>query len=154
MAKSSAQLRAGIWIYILLTWSVACYAAETRALAQGLSSIPIQDIGIVLVLSIVGGVTGTLIKVAKRDVVVVNMTLEVVKDIMAAIVVGLLAYFATNWWQENINPAGQAAVILLGGYGGSKVLDLILDEGGIPWLRHFFARTSPTITKPQEETPP
>lgn len=158
MAKSSAQLKAGIWIYILLTWSVACFAAETRTLAQGLSTIPIQDIGIVIVLAVVGGATGTLVKLTKRDVVIVNMVLEVAKDTMASIVVGLLAYFSTNWW-EGINLWAQAVLILLGGYGGSKVLDVILDEGGIPWLRLVFARlfgrTAPTDpVKPREETPP
>lgn len=156
MAKSSAQLKAGIWIYVLLTWSVACYAAETRALAQGLSAIPIQDIGIVLVLAIVGGATGTLVKLTKRDVVIVNMVLEIAKDTMASIVVGLLAYFATNWW-EGINLWAQAVLILLGGYGGSKVLDVLLDEGGIPWLRLVFARLLGRATdsgKSREETPP
>lgn len=157
MAKSSAQLKAGIWIYILLTWSVACYAAESRTLAQGLSTIPLQDIGIVLVLSVVGGITGTLVKLTKKDVVIVNMALEIAKDTMASIVVGLLAYFATNWW-ENINLWAQAVLILLGGYGGSKVLDVLLDEGGIPWLRlvfgRLFGRTVPEAVKPREETPP
>lgn len=157
MAKSSAQLKAGIWIYILLTWSVACYAAEARTLAQGLSTIPIQDIGIVLVLAVVGGVTGTLVKLTKKDVVVVNMVLEVAKDIMASIVVGLLAYFATNWWQEDVNLSAQAGIILLGGYGGSRVLDLILDEAGVPGLRLVFSRIlgrAPEPANPHEETPP
>jgi hypothetical protein len=156
VAKSSAQLKAGIWIAILLTWSMACYAAEARTLAQGLSTIPIQDIGVVLVLAIVGGVTGTLVKLAKRDVVIVNLVLEVAKDTMASIVVGLLAFFATNWW-EDINLWAQAVLILLGGYGGSKVLDVLLDEGGIPWLRlvftRLFGRTADPV-KPREETPP
>ena len=85
-----------------------------------------------------------------------NMVLEVAKDTMASIVVGLLAYFSTNWW-EGINLWAQAGLILLGGYGGSKVLDILLDEAGIPWLRTIFTRLAgrvPDPVKPPEETPP
>lgn len=162
MAKSSAQLKAGIWIYILLTWSMACYAAETRTLAQGLSSIPVQDIGIVLVLSVVGGITGTLLKITKKDVLISNMALEIAKDMMASIVVGLFAYFLTNWWGDDFNLSAQAGLILLGGCGGSKFLDLILDEAGVPGIRLVITRVfgrgaepaTPTAAKPTEETPP
>lgn len=155
MAKSGAQLRWAFRFYVMLTWSAVCYAAEVRTLSQGLSTIPVQDIGIVLVLSVVGGATGTLVKLTKKEVVIVNMMLEVAKDTMASLVVGLLAFFFTSWW-EGISLWAQAGLILLGGYGGSKVLDVMLDEGGIPWLRMIFSRLlgKPDVVKPQEETPP
>lgn len=158
MAKS-VQLKWTIWCYLILTWSAVCYAAEARSLTEGLSSIPARDVGVVLVLSIVGGVAGTLVKLTKRDVIVANLPLEIAKDMMASLVVGLLTFFFTSWW-DGVSYWLQAGLIMLAGYGGSKVLDMLLDEGGIPWLRSLFSRLfgrhteAPVVPPAREDTPP
>jgi hypothetical protein len=155
----SVQLKWAIWCYLFVTWSAVCYAAESTALSQGLSSIPVRDVGVVLVLSVVGGIAGTLVKLTKRDTVVKHLSLEIAKDFMASLVVGLLTFFFTSWW-EGVSYWLQAGLIMLAGYGGSKVLDLLLDEGGIPWLRAFMGRLfgkpmdPPVVAPPKEETPP
>ncbi len=141
MAKS-LQLKYAIWSYLLLNWSVVAYAAENTMVA-GIESIPAKAIIYVLSLSIVGGAAGTLTKLARPDVAVRNLPLEITKDIFASIVAGMLAYFFTNW-----KSAGglamdfwlQAALVTIAGYGGSKILDVALVDGAMPWLKSFVAR--------------
>lgn len=136
---TSLQLTRAIWVYILVTWSAVCYAAESMTLAKGLGSIPLEDIGTALSLAIVGGITGTLAKLSRPDHGVKKLSLEIVKDVMSSLVVGMLAFFFSSYW-EGVDIWVQAGAILLAGYGGSKVLDVAMDDGAIPWFRAFLGR--------------
>lgn len=137
MAKS-LQLKYAIWACLFLNWGAVAYAAE-NPLVAGLESIPAKAIGYVLALSIVGGTAGTLTKLARPDVVVRNLPLEITKDMVASVVIGLLVFFVSMWW-EGINFWLQAAAITMAGYSGSKGLDLLLIEGAIPGVRQFLRR--------------
>lgn len=137
MAKS-LQLKYAIWACPILNWGAVAYAAE-NPLVQGIESIPAKALGYVLSLSIVGGTAGTLTKLARPDLVVRNLPLEITKDMVASIVVGMIVFFVTMWW-EGVNFWLQAAMITMAGYSGSKGLDMLLVDGAMPWFRQFMQR--------------
>lgn len=137
MAKS-LQLKYAIWAYLLLTWSALAYAAD-NPLVTGLESIPHKAIAYVLGLAIIGGAAGTLTKLSRPDTVVRNLPLEICKDILASIVAGLLAFFLASW-ANRFDFWLIAAMVTMAGYGGSKMLDVALVEGAMPWFRDFLRR--------------
>lgn len=149
MAKS-LQLKYAIWACLILNWGAVAYAAE-NPLVEGIESIPIKALGYVLALSIVGGTAGTLTKIARPDVLVRNLPLEITRDMLASIVAGLLVFFVTMWW-EGVNFWLQAALVTMAGYGGSKVLDMMLIDGAMPWFRQFMQRVF-NITPPKDGPP-
>lgn len=158
MAKS-LQLKIAILLHLLLTWCTFAYAAEENSFVAGLESIPLKAIGLVLFISVVGGSASTLTKIARPDVVVRSLALEISKDMVCSIAAGMLLFLFTSWWTWNF--WGQATMILLAGYGGSKVLDFSLSEGFFPALARALGRTAEStkpanpITPPvQEESPP
>lgn len=138
MAKSSNQLKYAVWAYLLVQWSAVAYAAE-HPLVAGIESIPLTAVLYVFALSIVGGAAGTLTKLARPDIVVRNLVLEISKDIVASVAAGLLVFFFTSWW-DNVNFWLQAAAVTMAGYGGSKILDLALADGFLPWMQRAFGR--------------
>lgn len=157
MAKS-LQLKIAILIHLLLTWCTFAYAAEENSFVAGIESIPLKAIGLVVFISIVGGSASTLTKIARPDVVVRSLVLEIAKDFVCSVAAGLLVFLFTSWWTWNF--WGQATMILLAGYGGSKVLDFGLAEGFFPALSRALGRAPekitpivPTPVAPQEETP-
>lgn len=137
MAKS-VQLKWAIWIYLLLNWTAVAYASESPFVA-GIETIPVKAVAYVFGLAIIGGAAGTLTKLSRPDIVVRNLPLEITKDIVASLAAGLLVFFFTSWW-DNINFWLQAAFVTMAGYGGSKVLDLALADGFLPWLQRAFGR--------------
>jgi asparagine N-glycosylation enzyme membrane subunit Stt3 len=134
----SLQLKYAIWLSVLMNWGAVAYAAE-NPLVEGLESIPLKAVGYVLALSIIGGTAGTLTKIARPDIVVRNLPLEITKDMIASLVAGLLVFFFTSWW-STINFWLQAALVTMAGYGGSKVLDMMLIDGAMPWFKNFMQR--------------
>lgn len=149
MAKS-LQLKYAIWAYLFLTWSTMAYAADNR-FVDGIEAIPHKAFAYVLGLAIIGGAAGTLTKLSRPDVVVRSLPLEISKDIMASLVAGLLAFFASSW-VDKFDFWLTAIAITLAGYGGSKVLDAALVEGAMPWLRDFMRRVF-NVTPPKDGTP-
>lgn len=150
MAKSSSQLKQAIWAYLCVQWSAVAYAAE-HPLVAGIESIPLAAMLYVFALSIVGGAAGTLTKLARPEIQVRNLPLEIAKDIVASIAAGMLVFFFTSWWKD-VNFWLQAALVTMAGYGGSKVLDLALADGFLPWLQRAFGRT--TAEPPRREDTP
>lgn len=155
MAKS-LQLKIALILHVLFTWNAFAYAAEENAFVAGIESIPIKAIGLVVFISFVGGSASTLTKIARPDIAVRSLTLEICKDMVCSVAAGLLIFLFTSWWTWNF--WGQAAMILLAGYGGSKVLDFSLAEGFFPALARALGRPAPDSTPPvvppvKEETP-
>jgi hypothetical protein len=142
VAKSLQQLKFAIWVNILLTWSAVAYAAENPFVA-GVDAIPLKAIVYVLALAFVGGLAGTLTKLAKPDVIVRNLPLEISKDMVSSIVSGILAFLFSSYL-DNINFWLQAAFITIAGYGGSKVLDMALADGLTPFLQRVFGKVQKT----------
>jgi len=150
----SLQLKIAILLHLLLTWCTFAYAAEENSFVAGLESIPLKAIGLVLFISVVGGSASTLTKIARPDVVVRSLALEISKDMVCSIAAGMLLFLFTSWWTWNF--WGQATMILLAGYGGSKVLDFSLAEGFFPALSRALGRSAappPVVPPVQEETP-
>lgn len=137
MAKS-LQLKHAIWIYLFLNWGAVASAAE-NPLVEGLEAIPLKAMVYVLALSVIGGTAGTLTKIARPDIVVRNLPLEITKDIFASIVAGLLAFLFSSWW-NGVNFWLQAGLITIAGYGGSKALETMFAEGAVPWFKNFMQR--------------
>lgn len=144
MAKS-LQLKYAIWACLILNWGAVAYAAE-NPLVEGLESIPLKAVGYVLAMAIIGGTAGTLTKLARPDIVVRNLPLEITKDMLASVVIGMLVFFFTSWW-DGVNYWLQAAMITMAGYSGSKGLDMLLIDGAMPWFRQFVQRVL-NITPP------
>lgn len=150
MAKS-VQLKTAIWAYLSLTWSAMAYAAENPFVA-GIDAIPQKAIAYVFGLAIIGGAAGTLTKLSRPDTVVRNLPLEIVKDIVASIVAGMLAFFIASW-VDKFDFWLTAIAITMAGYGGSKVLDFALVEGFMPWARDLLRRVF-NLQPPKDPTPP
>lgn len=149
MAKS-LQLKYAIWAYLSLAWSAMAYAADNK-FVDGLDAIPAKAAAYVFGLAIIGGAASTLAKLSRPDVVVRNLPLEIVKDIMASAVAGMLSFFIANAI-DKLDFWAMAACITIAGYGGSKLLDFALVEGAMPWLRDFMRRVF-NITPPKDGTP-
>lgn len=139
MAKS-LQLKHAIQAYLVINWCLfsTAYAAESPFVI-GLEAVPAKAFLYVLALSIVGGAAGTLTKLSRPDIIVRNLPLEITKDIFASIVAGLIAFFFTSWL-DDVSFWLQSAIITIFGYGGSKVLDVMLMDGALPGLREFMQR--------------
>jgi hypothetical protein len=133
----SLQLKTAIWLWAMVLWGSAAYAAETD-LAKGLEAIPFAAIKYVLIFSFIGGVVGTLNKITNPNIVVQRVWLEVLKDLMSSLLAGMLAFFFTSWMP--ISFWIQAALITLAGVGGSKILDRMLEGGMFPWIDRLFGR--------------
>ncbi|KAK1548192.1 hypothetical protein Q3G72_001039 [Acer saccharum] len=142
VAKSLQQLKFAVWIYLTLFWCFAAYGADST-LVQGLEAIPLKAALYVLVLSVVGGAAGTLNKLAQPDLQIRNLPLEIAKDTIMSVVAGMLTFFMTSWISV-ITFWPQAILITVAGYGGSKVLDLALADGLIPWLQRVFGKVQNT----------
>ena len=148
MAKN-VQLKYAVQAYLLLTWSAFAYAAESPFIA-GIESIPARAFVYVLGLAVIGGAAGTLTKLSRPDTVVRNLPLEICRDILASVVAGMLVFFFTSsvkWFDFWL----MAALVTLAGYGGSKVLDLLLVDGALPALKNLIQRIFNITPNPPKE---
>lgn len=138
MAKN-VQLKYAILIYLSLFWCVAAYAAEIT-LEQGLRSVSGFTVLAIIVLSAVGGAGGTLIRMASPNAPIVrNLPLEIAKDIVCSILAGSLGFLFSSWYKWEVwYPT--AIIITTCGFGGSKILEIYLNEGIIPYMKKFGRR--------------
>lgn len=146
MVAKNVQLKRVLWAYLLFCWASVVYASELT-FAEGIDSIPLKAIGYVLVLSIVGGMGATLPKIVNPEIVIRNVPLEVVKDVVCSIVAGLIIFFTAieMGWSWSLT----CLLILLGGAGGAKFIDLLLNNGFFPRVAHFFGKVPIPAVPPQ-----
>lgn len=123
--RDSLQLRNLMWGWLISFWSVAAWAAQVSFTAD-LALIPPAAIAVSVLLSIIGGAAFSASKLADPETVVKSVSLEIVKDILASIVAGLLTFFICSWL--NFAAVLQAACITIAGYGGSRVLERYLNS--------------------------
>lgn len=156
MAKN-VQLKRALWAYLLCCWGSVVYASEL-SFAEGIESVPFKAIGYVLVLALLGGMAATLPKMLNPAVAIRSIPLEVVKDAVCSIVAGLIVFFTAIWqeWPWALT----CLLILLGGAGNAKFIDLLLNNGFFPRIAHFFGKmpdpqapAAPSVTPSREETP-
>jgi hypothetical protein len=141
----SLQLRLALLVHLFITGSVFAYASEAKDFVAGIESIPLEAFKYVAGVAFASGSAATLIKVARPDIVVRNLPLEVVKDLACSVVAGMLIFAFTSWMGLSMWP--QLALILMAGFGGTRVLDMALAEGFFPWLSRAMGRMG-------EPTPP
>jgi hypothetical protein len=131
------QLKQVLWAYLLCCWASVVYASEL-SFAEGIESVPFKAIGYVLGLSVLGGMAGTLPKIVNPAITISNVWLEMLKDTISSIVAGLLIFFFATW--QNWPWALQCLLILLGGAGNAKVVDLALNNGLLPRVAQAFGK--------------
>ncbi len=123
--RDNLQLKKMTWAWLASFWvSSACAAQAT--FAGDLSTIPPAAIAVSVLLAFIGGAAFTAQKMADPATVVKSVTLEIIKDLLASIVAGLLTFFVCSWL--NFAPLLQAACITIAGYGGSRVLERYLNS--------------------------
>lgn len=117
---ASLQLKQLVWTLLLLFWSAAAMAAQVT-FAHDLRDIPPAAIGISVLLAIIGGSAYTAQKIADPTTVVRSVALEIVRDLLTSVVVGLCIFCLGSYlnWASVV----QAGLITLGGYGGSRTLE-------------------------------
>lgn len=113
------------WTVLAILWSASAIAAQTT-LDHDITSIPLGAIVVAMALAFIGGLAFTTQKVAKPDVAVPSIALEILKDLINALVAGLVAFFLGSWC--GIPPFAQALLITIAGYGGSRFLEQVLSE--------------------------
>lgn len=151
MAKS-LQLKIAFWVYLCAFWCAAAYAAETD-LAKGIESIPFAAIKYTIFFSLIGGAANTLNKITKSDIQIKSIWLEVVKDMVCGLAAGMLVFLLVSWTPMPFTI--QAALITLGGAGGSRVIDRGVEDGLFGWLARVFGKVpAGPVTPVKEDTPP
>ncbi|UVA80481.1 MULTISPECIES: phage holin family protein [Pandoraea] len=119
------KLTWGMW---LLCWATAAIAGSAVTFDQDLAHVAPAAIVLTVVFSLLGGVANTLQKLARVDAPPVrSVPLEVAKDLVVGVVAGLAAFFVSEWMEWRW--ALEALAITLAGYGGSRVLDAVLNRG-------------------------
>lgn len=148
MARN-VQLKRALWAYLLCCWASVAYATEIT-FADGINSLTINVIGHVLVLSILGGMAGTLPKIVNPAVTIKSIPLEVFKDTVCSLVAGLIVFFAAV--EFKLSWAWTCLGLLLGGAGGAKFIDVVLNNGFFPRVAQFFGKIPDPAPRPP--TPP
>lgn len=147
MAKN-VQLKQIMWGYILLCWMSVVFASDL-SFAEGIESIPFKAFGYVAILSILGGMAATLPKIINPSIKIDNLYLEIIKDVVMSFVAGLILFFVAIWrvWPWSVT----CLLIILGGAGNAKVLDIALNNGFFPRLAQIFGKmpdAAPPENKP------
>jgi hypothetical protein len=137
MVGKNMQLKRVLWTYLLCCWASVVYASELT-FAEGVDSIPFRALGYVIGLAILGGMASTLPKIVNPTIQIRNVWLEMLKDTVASVVAGLVLFFLATWlqWPWPL----QCLVILLGGAGNAKVIDMALNKGLMPGLSNALGK--------------
>lgn len=137
MAKSAIELSRIIWFYLLFLWASFGYATEL-SFAEGIETIPFKAIVYVFGMSVLGGMAATLPKLVNNPAQIQNKTLEVVKDVVCSFVAGLIVFLVAIWqeWTWSLT----CLLVLLGGAGNAKFIDLVLNNGFFPRVAQAFGK--------------
>lgn len=147
----SIQLRLAALVHLFITGTVIAYAAEAKAVIAGIESIPLESVRWVAGVSFAFGSVATIIKVAKRDIAVKNLPLEIAKDLVSSVAAGVLVFAFTSWLEVPMWP--QFILIMLAGFGGTQVLEVALAKGFFPWLNGILGRLSGAPVPKDGEAP-
>lgn len=152
MAKS-VQLRIAFGVHLSLLWAATAYAAQND-FTKGIASIPLDAFKYVFMLSMIGGIANTLIKLTSNGPQPRNIWLEVAKDIFCGQVAGMLVFFF-------ISPSGydvlyQCGAITIGAVAGSRLITWSVNEGLFGWLAEIASRVTGRTPPPppKEDTAP
>lgn len=110
-------------ICCMLGWYTTSLAAQSQV--DTLTTLPWASISISAAISVWGGLISTLQKLNSISEQSKSLKIEVFKDLLASIAAGFIAYAFGMW--SNWNVWLLAIMLLIAGYGGSKVLDAVLN---------------------------
>jgi hypothetical protein len=140
---------------MMVAWATAAYAAEL-SFAEGIETVPFKAVVYVFFLSVLGGMAATLPKMLSPAIVIKNLPLEIIKDVVCSFVAGLILFLISIWqeWPWSLT----CLLVLLGGAGNAKVIDLALNNGLFPKLGQAFGKGADPVPPPavqpmREETP-
>lgn len=119
------QLKKVLWLWLGAIWSASAWAAQ-ETFPHDITGIPLGAIAVAMTLALIGGLAYTLQKIAKPEVTVRSVPLEVFKDLINSMVAGLVAFFIGSWF--TVPTFAQALLITIAGYGGSRFLEHVLTE--------------------------
>lgn len=139
--RRDLQLIKVVWVWLTAMWSITAWAAEST-FAADLSAIPLEAVKWTILLSFIGGAAATTNKIASPTFVTRSLWLEIIKDVLASLVAGLVTFFLFSWWGAPYWL--QAAAITIAGYGGSRVTEYILSNGLFAWLDKIFGKARET----------
>lgn len=144
----SIQLKLCALVHLFIIATAFAYAADAKEFVAGIEAIPLDAFKYVAVVAFAAGTGATLIKVARPDIVVRSLPLEIAKDLFCSVLAGTLVFAFTSWLGLTMWP--QLILILMAGFGGTQVLDVALAKGFFPWLSVVLGRLSgsPTQDKP------
>lgn len=152
MAKS-LQLKIAFGIHLFILWAATAYAAQND-FTKGIASIPLEAFKYVFMLSMIGGMANTLIKLTSNGPQPKSVWLEVLKDIFCGQVAGMLVFFFIS--PSGFEPLYQCGAITLGAVAGSRLITKGVDEGLFAGfallLNRLMGRTPPP--PPKEDTAP
>lgn len=116
------------WAWLSTLWCGSAWAAQ-QTFDHDITSIPLGAIVVAMALAFIGGLAFTMQKIAKPEVVVRSIPIEMVKDLVNSLVAGLVAFFLGSWIGPAVLPPfAQALMITIAGYGGSRFLEQVLTE--------------------------
>lgn len=152
MAKS-LQLKIAFGIHLFILWAATAYAAEND-FTKGIASIPLEAFKYVVMLSMIGGMANTLIKLTSNGPQPRSIWLEVLKDIFCGQVAGMLVFFFIS--PSDIEPLYQCGAITLGAVAGSRLITKGVDEGLFAGFALLFNRITgkAPAPPPKEDTTP
>jgi uncharacterized membrane protein len=119
------QLKKALWLWLAAMWSASAWAAEA-VFVRDITSIPVGAIAVAMILAFIGGLAFTTQKIAKPEVLVRSIPIEIFKDLINSLVAGLVAFFLGSWAEVPV--FAQALLITIAGYGGSRFLEQVLTE--------------------------
>jgi hypothetical protein len=147
----SIQVKLCALVHLLIIGTAFAYAADANDFVAGIESIPLDAFKYVAMVAFAAGTGATLIKVARPDVVVKRLPIEIAKDLFCSGLAGMLVFFFTSWVGLTIWP--QLILILLAGFGGTQVLDVALAKGFFPWLSTVLGRLSGPVPPSDSSKP-
>lgn len=107
----------------LLGWSATTFATELAP--PDLVALPWASIAVATIISIWGGMAATLGRIARAEEKI-YLPVIIAKDVLVSTIIGVIVYSLGAWREWNVWEL--AIVLLLAGYGGSRVLDMLLDR--------------------------
>lgn len=112
-----------ITLICVLGWSASTLAAQANV--DSLANLPWISVLISGLLSFWGGLIATLQKMTDLTVEQKMIKTAIFKDLLASIAAGFIAYNLGMWGEWNVWLL--ATALLVAGYGGSRILDALLN---------------------------
>lgn len=117
--------RALVILLLAMGWLTAATAASIAAAPTSLIDLPWVQMGVGCLISLWGGLARTAARVLSKGAEPVVLWKEVIKDVLASVLIGFIVYAVASW--QNWEIWHLAVVLPLAGYGGARFLEPLSD---------------------------